>query len=176
LADAKIAVGYDDERGFDHGVFAPMYVAYPEAEVPILQLSLKHGYEPAAHLAAGRALAPLRSEGVLIIGSGFTYHNLANFGPGGTAPSKAFDDWLTTTLVETPFDERTERLLAWEQAPSARTSHPAEDHLIPLMVAVGAAEREPGTRIYHQDDFMGWLSSSSYRFGPASASTGLGVR
>ncbi len=169
LAGAGIAVGYDGDRGFDHGVFAPMYVAYPDADVPILQLSLKQGYEPAAHLAAGRALAALRGEGVLIIGSGFTYHNLANFGPGGNAASLAFDEWLTATLVETAFDERTERLLAWEDAPSARASHPAADHLIPLMVVVGAAEHEPGTRIYHQDDFMGWLAASSYRFGPASA-------
>jgi aromatic ring-opening dioxygenase catalytic subunit (LigB family) len=171
LTDASIPVAYDGERGFDHGVFAPMYVAYPEADVPILQLSLKQGYEPAAHLAAGRALAPLRSEGVLIVGSGFTYHNMANFGPGGSAPSKEFNQWLTTTLVETSSDERSEKLLSWEHAPSARTSHPAEDHLIPLMVAVGAAEQEPGTRIYHQDDFMGWLSSSSYQFGPAPGLT-----
>ncbi len=170
LDAAGIPVAFDGTRGFDHGVFAPFFVAYPDADVPILQLSLKKGYDPAAHLAAGRALAPLRDEGVLIVGSGFTYHNLRNFGPGGAPASDEFERWLTATLVEGPVERRTELLLDWETAPSARASHPSEDHLIPLMVAVGAAEDEAGVRTYHDVAFMGSLTSSSYRFGPAPRS------
>lgn len=165
LEDAGITIRYDGRRGYDHGMFAPLYVAYPEADVPMLQLSLKRGYDPAAHLAVGRALAPLRDEGVLILGSGFTYHNLRNFGPGAGPASTAFGDWLNTTLVEGPIAERTERLVHWAEAPGARASHPSEDHLIPLMVAVGAAEDEPGVRVYHEPDFMGAVDSSSFRFG-----------
>jgi aromatic ring-opening dioxygenase catalytic subunit (LigB family) len=165
LDAAGIPVRYDAKRGFDHGTFAPLYVIYPRADVPVLQLSLRRGYDPAAHLAAGRALAPLRREGVLILGSGFSYHNLRNFGPAGAAPSAAFEGWLTDTLVHSAPGPRTERLLAWDQAPSARASHPAEDHLIPLMVAVGAAEQDPATRVYYENNFMNHLTSASYRFG-----------
>lgn len=165
LDDAGIPVHYDAHRGYDHGVFAPFYVMYPEANVPILQLSLRHGYDPGEHLAAGRALAPLREEGVLIVGSGFSYHNVRNFGPAAAHDSKAFGDWLTESVVDLPPGARTQRLLRWESAPSARAAHPAEDHLVPLMVAVGAAEDEPGVRIYHEPDFMGSIDSSSYRFG-----------
>ena len=171
LEDAGIPTCYDARRGFDHGVFAPLYVMYPDADVPILQLSLRRGYDPAEHLAAGRALAPLRDEGVLIIGSGFSYHNLRNFGPAATHDSKAFGDWLTESVVDLPAQERTQRLLDWDRAPSARAAHPAEEHLVPLMVAVGAAEDEAGVQIYHEPDFMGSIDSSSYRFGalPAQA-------
>ena len=165
LSGAGIAVAEDAERGYDHGVFSPFVVVYPDADVPILQLSIIKGYDPEAHLAAGRALAPLRDEGVLIVGSGFTYHNLRQFGPSAAVPSKQFDDWLTAALVDVAPAERTSRLLEWETAPSARIAHPAEDHLVPLMVAVGAAESDEGTRIYHEDDFMGGIASSSYRFG-----------
>ncbi|HEY4332133.1 MAG TPA: class III extradiol ring-cleavage dioxygenase [Ilumatobacteraceae bacterium] len=172
LTAAGIPVLFDAERGFDHGVFAPLFVSYPNADVPILQLSLKKGYDPAEHLAVGRALAPLRDEGVLIVGSGFTYHNLRNFGPAGTQASATFERWLTAALVDAPVDERTELLLHWDSAPSARVSHPAEDHLIPLMVAVGAAEHEAGTRIYYETNFMDSITSASYRFGLAPAAAG----
>ena len=172
LDAADIPNDEDDRRGFDHGVFAPLFVSYPDADVPILQLSIRHGYDPEAHLAAGRAIAPLRDEGVLIIGSGLSYHNLRDFGPGGAAASREFEGWLTPTLVDASPEERTERLLRWDHAPGARHSHPAEDHLIPLMVAVGAAEHEHGVRTYHEDRFMGGITTSSYRFGdnPAASS------
>jgi aromatic ring-opening dioxygenase catalytic subunit (LigB family) len=169
LEQVGIPTHADSERGFDHGVFAPFFVSYPNADVPILQLSIKKGYDPAAHLAAGRALAPLRDEGVLIVGSGFTYHNMQNFGPAGARASYEFGEWLAAVLVDAQLDQRTEMLLRWDEAPAARASHPSEDHLIPLMVAVGAAEDARGVRTYHQDDFFGSLSSSSYRFGPTPA-------
>jgi aromatic ring-opening dioxygenase catalytic subunit (LigB family) len=154
------------ERGFDHGTFTPLAVMYPDADVPVLQLSLKHGYDPEEHLAAGRALEPLRDEGVVVMASGLSYHNLRQFGPGAKAASKAFDEWLTRAL-QSPPEERTEHLRHWMRAPSARLAHPQEDHLIPLMVAVGAAEDEPAEVVYHQDDLMGGVAATSYRFGKA---------
>ena len=167
LAAADIPVTTDPNRGFDHGVFAPLYVSYPEADVPILQLSLRHRYDPSEHMDAGRALAPLRREGVVIIGSGFTYHNLANFGPSAAEPSRSFESWLTDTVVNLCSTDRSARLLEWEDAPGARMSHPAADHLIPLMIAVGTAEGDRGSRIYYETDFMGSITSASYRFGGA---------
>ena len=119
----------------------------------------------ALHLACGRALAPLRDEGVLILGSGFSYHNMRGFGGGGKAPSADFDRWLSHSMCSVPPVERTERLLRWDTAPSARACHPTEDHLVPLFVAVGAAEGEAGTRCFHQTDFFGSITASSFRFG-----------
>ncbi|MGB6058616.1 MAG: class III extradiol ring-cleavage dioxygenase [Microthrixaceae bacterium] len=171
LDGAGIAIRQDANRGFDHGVFAPMYVSYPEADVPILQLSIRRDYDPEAHLAVGRALAPLRDEGVVILGSGFTFHNLAMFGPAAEEPSRAFEGWLTEAVVDSSPDERSKQLKKWASAPGARISHPAEDHLIPLMVAVGAAENDPGERIYYEKDFMGSITSASYRFGPVPTTT-----
>ncbi|WP_019927165.1 class III extradiol ring-cleavage dioxygenase [Nocardia sp. BMG111209] len=171
LREADIEVRFDADRGFDHGTFAPLFVMYPEADVPILQLSLRSGYDPAAHLAAGRALAPLRGEGVLIVGSGFSYHNLRKFGPEAAVASGEFEHWLTESVVHSAPGQRTQRLLDWAQAPSARESHPAEDHLIPLMVAVGAAEQDTAARIYHEN-FMDQVTSASYRLGALPAGAG----
>ena len=159
----------DPHRGFDHGTFAPLYVMYPKADVPVLQLSMVHRYDPELHLAAGRALAPLRDEGVLIVGSGFSYHNLRDFGRGGAVASAQFERWLTDAVVDHGGDERSQHLRVWDRAPGARHSHPQEDHLIPLMVAVGAAEDEVGERIYYEDAFFGGITSASYRFGPVPA-------
>lgn len=167
LTAAGIANDQDPNRGFDHGMYAPMYAAWPDADVPMLQLSIVQGYDPDAHLAAGRALAPLRDENVLIVGSGLSYHDLRSIGaPAAEKPSREFDDWLTTALMSDT-SERTSALRAWEQAPSARLAHPTEDHLIPLMVAVGAAEDEPATRTYHETGFAGAVTASSFRFGAA---------
>ena len=169
LHDAGIAAGLDHERGFDHGTFAPLAVMYPDAQVPVLQLSLKHGYDAAEHLAVGRALAPLRDEGVLIVGSGLSFHNLRLRGPGAAAPSKAFDQWLHQTLEGLPSAARSAQLLQWEQAPAARIAHPQEDHLLPLMVALGAAESETAHTVYHEENsWTGW-TVSSWRFGSAAA-------
>jgi aromatic ring-opening dioxygenase catalytic subunit (LigB family) len=168
LQQAGIAVRLDPARGFDHGTFVPMFVVYPEANVPIVQLSLKRGLDPQAHLAAGRALASLRNEGVLIVGSGSSYHNLRMMGPESKEPSAAFDDWLQHTLEGTHFEERALALASWEAAPSARVAHPREEHLLPLMVAVGAAERDVATRFYHENTFFGSGSVSSFVFTKSS--------
>jgi len=164
LSAAGIDSREDAGRGFDHGLFAPMAVIFPEADVPVLQLSLRRGLDPQAHLALGRALAPLREEGVAIVGSGLSFHDLRAFGPQARAPSAAFDAWLDDALHLQP-EERTKALIAWEEAPAARLAHPREEHLLPLMVAVGAAGSEAATRIYHQDDFFGGITVSSYMFG-----------
>lgn len=166
LDAAGIPNATDPNRGFDHGVFAPLYVMYPDANVPILQLSIRRGYDPAQHLAVGRALAPLRDEGVLIVGSGLSYHNLRAMGGAGVAPSMAFDAWLHEVLIDGDIADRDRQLLNWESAPGARQSHPSEDHLIPLMVAVGAAEGEKASRVYHETNMMGTgIYSSSFAFG-----------
>lgn len=166
LQGAGITVRTNDERGYDHGVFVPLFVAYPDAEVPVVQLSILNSLDPASHIEAGRALAPLRSEGVAIVGSGLSYHNMSGFGsPGGGPASRSFDAWLTETLVDVDPSERIARLLEWDRAPSARGAHPREDHLIPLLVAAGAAGDDQGHRTYHQDDFFGGITASSFRFG-----------
>jgi len=175
-AAAGIAVQPDTRQGFDHGTFAPLAVMYPQADVPVLQLSLKARYDPAEHLAIGRALAPLRDEGVLIIGSGLSYHNLGRLGPSARQPSDAFDAWLQRAVVAASPAERTHQLLQWQQAPSARVAHPREDHLIPLMVAVGAAESEPGTLVYHETGVFGGMTASSFRFGAGAAPVPAGVQ
>jgi aromatic ring-opening dioxygenase catalytic subunit (LigB family) len=164
LEDAGIAAALDPTRGFDHGTFAPLAIMYPDARLPVVQLSLRQGYDPEQHLAAGRALAPLRDEGVLIVGSGLSYHNLRLFGPAAREPSAAFDGWLYQVLEATPA-ARSEGLRSWSRAPAARIAHPREDHLIPLMVAVGAAENEAAERVYYEREFMGGVTASSYRFG-----------
>jgi aromatic ring-opening dioxygenase catalytic subunit (LigB family) len=165
LRGAGFSTPADDQRGFDHGTFAPLAAIYPGADVPVLQLSIRSDYDVEAHLAAGRALAPLRDEGVLIVGSGLSYHNLRRFGDAGHHPSREFDAWLTDAVCGTVSEERNRKLRDWAKGPSARLAHPDEDHLIPLMVAVGAAEEEAGERVYHEDSFFGALTVSSYRFG-----------
>ncbi len=157
-------VRIDPERGYDHGMFAPMQVMYPQADLPIVQLSLKQGLDPEQHLQLGRTLAPLRDEGVLIVGSGLSYHNLRNFGPGASAVSAAFDDWLAETMALTG-EARSKRLRNWESAPAARQAHPREEHLLPLMVVAGAAENDRAERSYHEREFMGGISVSNFVLG-----------
>ena len=166
---AGLPTRLDAERGFDHGTFSPLEVIYPEADVPVIQVSLQRDLDPALHLALGRALAPLRSEGVLILGSGLSYHNLRRFGEAGRAPSAAFDQWLQDALVHTEPAGRPARLIDWESAPAARLAHPREDHLIPLMVAAGAAEAEAADCVYHEVGVYGGVTASSFRFGASVA-------
>ncbi|MAI62047.1 MAG: dioxygenase [Micavibrio sp. TMED27] len=168
LQEKGIEASLDPERGYDHGTFSIMKPLYPDEDIPVVQISLDASYDPDLHLNLGRALAPLRDEGILIIGSGLSYHNLpAMRGTSGYEPSRHFDAWLQETLVHSPSDKRTARLISWELAPAAREAHPTEDHLIPLLVVVGAAENEPGATTYHQKDFAGGLTASSFRFGHA---------
>jgi aromatic ring-opening dioxygenase catalytic subunit (LigB family) len=149
-------------RGFDHGVFVPLKVAFPEARIPVVSLSLAASLDPAIHLAAGRALAALRDEGVLIVGSGMSFHNLRGYlRPETPERARAFDAWLTHA-VESPAAERDDLLARWREAPFAAYAHPREEHLIPLMVTAGAGGDAPGSRIF-TDEPMG-AAISAYRF------------
>lgn len=159
---AGLTAQTDAERGFDHGVFVPFLLIYPQADIPVVQLSLKAGLNPAVHLQAGRALAALRDDGVLIVGSGYSYHNMRGYGGSGATASREFDAWLGDVLVgDAPLREK--RLLEWEQAPSARASHPREEHLLPLMVAAGAAGADAGQRIF--SDTVFGVATSMFQFG-----------
>lgn len=163
LAAAGIDSGADDARGFDHGAFIPFKLTYPDADVPAIQLSLKTGLDPAEHIAIGRALAPLRDEGVFILGSGLTYHNLrALRDPRSVPVSEAFDAWLRDVMTK-PSAERDARLAKWTDAPGARAAHPREEHLIPLMVIAGAAGEDVGRVAYNGS--MNHLRLSAYHFG-----------
>jgi aromatic ring-opening dioxygenase catalytic subunit (LigB family) len=169
LNAAGLETGLDPDRGFDHGTFSMLYPVYPEADMPVVQLSIRHDLDPLAHMNAGRALAQLRSEGVLIVGSGLSFHNLRQFGPGGKLASRQFDEWLQHVLLKLTPAERKVALLHWSEAPYARMAHPREDHLLPLMVALGAAEDEAAACVYHEEDFFGSLAVSSFRFGESAA-------
>lgn len=147
IASAGFESGVYAARGFDHGMFIPLKVMFPEADIPVVQLSLREDLDPAAHLAMGETLAALRAEGVLIIGSGMSFHNMRGYGdPHATEPSKAFDAWLADAAGRNP-QERATLLNSWADAPAGRYSHPREEHLLPLMVAAGASE-SVGERIY----------------------------
>jgi aromatic ring-opening dioxygenase catalytic subunit (LigB family) len=144
LGAAGIASAADDSRGFDHGTFVPLKLTYPDAHLPTVQLSLKTGLDAAEHLAIGRALAPLRDEGVFIVGSGMSFHNMRAFrDPRAGSVALQFDAWLaqTTTADATTRDAG---LARWADAPGARTCHPREEHLLPLMVIAGAAGADQG--------------------------------
>ncbi|NDG84704.1 MAG: dioxygenase [Proteobacteria bacterium] len=161
---AAIPNRIDPDRGYDHGIFIPLLLMFPEAEVPVIAVSLKKSLDPRDHLELGKALAPLREEGVLILGSGMSNHNLrALFSGLPTAPgSEEFDQWLRRA-VESPAQERNEALAGWSRAPVARLTHLREEHLIPLLVAAGAAGEDPG-RLEFSDKIMG-AQNSSFSFG-----------
>jgi len=162
LGAAGIESAENTERGFDHGTFVPLKLAYPKADVPTVQLSLKGGLDPAEHLALGRALAPLRDEGVFIVGSGMTFHNLRAFGPQSSLVAEQFDAWLRDT-AGLEASERDRRLTDWANAPSARSAHPREEHLLPLMVIAGAAGGDRGQLAYNGK--IRDLRLSAYHFG-----------
>ena len=158
LADARIPAGIDSERGFDHGLYIPLMLMYPEADIPSLQLSLVRGLDPATHIDLGRALRELMKDNILVIGSGFSFHNMKAFVWDGSDPddasNNAFQDWLVDACTK-PLSpaERKSRFVQWEQAPSARFCHPREEHLLPLHVCVGmAGDGAVATKIF--DDYI----------------------
>lgn len=158
LEQGGIKVKEDSTRGFDHGTFVPLYCLYPEADIPVAQLSLKNDLSPEEHYKVGELLAPLREEEVLIIGSGLSYHNLRNMFQGkGGEDSRLFEKWLTQILKDDP-----KKILGWKAAPGARASHPREDHLAPLFVIAGAAQGDKGSRILLDHSFG--VDMASYSF------------
>ena len=163
LAGAGFAVREERERGWDHGVFIPMKVAVPGADIPLAQLSLRRDLDPATHIAIGRALAPLRDEGVLIVGSGMSFHNLRDRGPQVTPRADVWDAALTDAVTDPDPEARARRVSGWAELPNARYAHPREEHLLPLMVALGAGGSDPARRDFH-GHVLGW-AVSGYRFG-----------
>lgn len=153
----------DPERGYDHGTFVPLKLSYPHADVPILQLSLQRGLDPASHLKLGAALAPLRDEDIFIVGSGMSFHNLRAFRDArAREPAQRFHAWLNET-VALDAAARAERLTHWTSAPDARLVHPREEHLLPLMVVAGAAREDHGQTAW-SGTVLG-MPVSAYHFG-----------
>lgn len=163
LRNAGIACSEDPTRDFDHGVFVPMLIVDPAAQLPVVMLSLQRSLDPSLHLAMGAALAPLRDEGVLILGSGNSYHNLAQFMDGRSEDSAAFDGWLSQAVTQPGAAQRAHALMHWREAPRARAAHPREEHLLPLMVVAGAGGDDTATRDYHE--VLGGKHISGYAFG-----------
>ena len=147
----------DSVRGLDHGVFIPLKLMYPQADIPVLQLSLLQGLDPDAHIALGKALQGVVPENTLVVGSGFSFHNMRAFSWRGgldvDPANDAFQNWLIETVCSRALTglEREERLLNWQLAPSARYCHPREEHLLPLHVCQGLADK-PGQLIF--DDYI----------------------
>ncbi len=164
LSSSGIECTEDPERGLDHGVFVPMMLMYPDADIPVVLLSMKSSYDPLEHIKLGEALARLRDEGILIIGSGLTYHNMRGFGrPASLEPSVQFEQYLYEAVSDADPQQRNQALVNWEQAPFARLVHPREDHLIPLMVVAGAAGKDTGQRVFTDTVFE--VVMATYRFG-----------
>ncbi len=159
MLEAKgIPARLDPQRGFDHGLFIPLKLMYPQADIPSLQLSLLRGLDPQAHIALGQALRGLLDENILVIGSGFSFHNMGAFswqGDGAADPAnEAFQDWLIETCTASmPQSEREKRLVEWERAPSARYCHPREEHLLPLHVCAGMAGK--AGQVIFDDQILG---------------------
>ena len=153
LTGAGIAVVLDEQRGFDHGLFVPLKIMYPDATIPCVQLSLLAGLDPAAHIRLGQALAGLQRQGILVLGSGFSFHNMQAFFSAQTddkaAKNRAFEHWLIKTCSSPDLDEqeRQARLINWADAPAARYCHPREEHLMPLHVCYGFAGA-PASRVF----------------------------
>jgi aromatic ring-opening dioxygenase catalytic subunit (LigB family) len=156
LTRNNIQAQIDIQRGFDHGLFIPLTLMYPEANIPALQLSLIRGLDPGAHIALGKGLRELMSEKILVIGSGFSFHNMDAFSwHGKNIPDQAndsFQNWLIDVCVNTVSQEvREQHLINWQKAPAARYCHPREEHLLPLHVCSGMADK-PAQLIF--DDYI----------------------
>jgi aromatic ring-opening dioxygenase catalytic subunit (LigB family) len=164
LGAAGIDAAADPEKGFDHGVFVPLELMFPRADMPIVMVSIKSDYNAAEHLALGRALAPLREQDVLMVASGLNYHNMRGFGrDGATQDAEVFTRYLDEAVTLEDAALRAERFARWDQAPRARLAHPREDHLMPLLAAVGAAGGDKG-RILLSESVMR-IPMTSYVFG-----------
>ena len=164
LTAAGVNCLQDPQRGFDHGTFVPLGLMYPAADMPIVLLSMKRGYDAAEHLRVGELLAPLRDQGILIMGSGLSYHNMRGFGsPASTPIASAFEHYLNDAVTQPDAEQRKRMLVNWQNAPHARQAHPREDHLIPLLVVAGAAATDRGERLFVEHALN--VVMASYRFG-----------
>lgn len=158
IENEHIPSSLDPKRGFDHGLFIPLKMMYPKADIPCLQLSLLRGLDPSAHIALGRSLRGLLQENILIIGSGFSFHNMQAFSWGNEnredRANDAFQDWLIEVCTgDHTQEEREQYLVNWEKAPSARYCHPREEHLLPVHICQGVANK-PAKLIFN-DKILG---------------------
>jgi 4,5-DOPA dioxygenase extradiol len=165
LAQSRIICETHRSRGFDHGTWTPLILAYPTAEIPVVQLSIQYDRDAVYHRQLGQALGSLREEGVLIIGSGGATHNLSAFSSDDDAPPppwvKQFDDWLASTIEQGDW----ESLLHYRSlAPYAQENHPTEEHLLPLFVVLGAAGTNPKGNQLHRSYSYGTFSMAAYSF------------
>jgi 4,5-DOPA dioxygenase extradiol len=146
LSDSEIRSELDEKRGFDHGLFVPLKIMYPEADIPCVQLSLVGSLDPREHFEMGRALGSLSLNNVLFIGSGFSFHNMKAFFQQGSPENRelnhAFENWLLQTCCNPDYSEkvRMQMLYRWLEAPGALYCHPREEHLLPLHVCCGVAQ------------------------------------
>lgn len=145
FAEAGFEARLVEERGFDHGLFVPLKIMYPDADIPCVQLSLLKSLDPAEHVKMGQVLQSLADESLLVIGSGFSFHNMNAFFAPDTEETRSMNESFETWLLETcrsrdlGEEERMHRLVQWESAPFARYCHPREEHLLPLHVCYGFA-------------------------------------
>ncbi|MFQ6017305.1 MAG: DODA-type extradiol aromatic ring-opening family dioxygenase [Kiloniellaceae bacterium] len=167
LRAAGVECALAADRGLDHGAWEPLMLMYPEAEVPVVQLSLQAGADAAAHLRLGQALEPLRHDGILVLASGTAVHNLAQWraDPDSTPDrASAFEDWLSEAVArgdrEAIADYR-------RQAPAAAWAHPSEEHFLPLPVAMGAGGTHGKARVLYRGFAYGSLAMAAYAFGAA---------
>jgi 4,5-DOPA dioxygenase extradiol len=157
----------DNKRGYDHGVYIPLMIMYPDADIPVVAVSLHSSLSAETNMQIGRALAPLRDENILLLGSGYTYHNMHGFFHPSSATYEAsttFNDWLKQVLLTEDPTHRLSSLQQWEQAPGARASHPREEHLLPLFMVAAAASSEPPQLIFETSAGNGEHAVSSYLF------------
>ena len=159
LRDSDIETRLDEQRGFDHGLFVPLKIMFPDAAIPCVQLSLVNNLDPETHIKIGKALSKLRQDNVLIIGSGFSFHNLkAFFSQTRNEPdsgNEAFEHWIVDTCTNEKIsaDEREMRLIGWSQAPCARYCQPRGEHLLPLHVCYGLSNTP--ARLVFNDKILG---------------------
>ena len=164
LERSGIKANLDDQRGFDHGLFVPLKIMYPDANIPCVQLSLVNSLQPEEHIRMGKALAELRRDDVFVIGSGFSFHNLKAFFTPSTKETRSmnvsFEQWLVDTCSNSKFteEEREQRLVHWDSTPAARYCHPREEHLLPLHVCYGVAGTA-AKRVF-EFEIMGKMASS----------------
>jgi 4,5-DOPA dioxygenase extradiol len=171
LKRAGITAGVDGFRGLDHGAWVPLMHMYPQADIPVVQLSVQPARGAAHHLALGRALAPLTESGVLVVGSGHATHNLRDWmvarrGPTALPYVREFADWVAQRLDDGDIDA----LASWrERGPHASRAHPSDEHFLPLLIAFGAAGEHPRVERVHRDIVDDALAMDAYRFDPAHA-------
>jgi len=142
IKNAGIKVNKDSKRNFDHGCFVPLKLMYPDADIPVVQISLINNLDAQAHLELGKAIGELSQEGVLIVGSGLSFHNMRAFMNDDQPVIKQageFNQWLNDVIVSQPIHASEQSMSQWQEAPSARFCHPREEHLLPLHVCLGAA-------------------------------------